>query len=54
MFASRITVGSQLLLILELINLLGNYKVKEFLTLIKRHLFILLSFIFIFCHIIFV
>jgi len=30
MFASRITVGLQFLLILELINLLGDYKVKEF------------------------
>jgi len=37
MFASRITVGLQFLLILELINLLGDYKVKEFWTLIKRY-----------------
>jgi len=37
MFASRITDGFQFLLILEWINLLGDYKVKEFLALIKRY-----------------
>jgi hypothetical protein len=36
MFATWITLGLHFLLILELINL-DNYKVKEFVSLIKRY-----------------
>ena len=37
LFASWITVGSHFLLILELINLMDYYKLKEFISLIKRY-----------------